>query len=339
MGYGHLKSYERVLLANLKNKNILIRCDASPAIGLGHITRCLVLANDFRDEGHNVYFAMRNYTLGITKAKENNFEVFIANEDNFNYNDWIQKIADDKKINIFIGDIRDALPIETIEELKQKNILTVAIDEPSDYRIACDLCFYPPVPQVDELDWTGFKGQIYKGFEYVILRPEFYKNYVKVNNKIPNILVMMGGTDPHNLTLKVLKQLLAKKEQLHLSVIMRKDHIDYDAIKSLSSNLRIYSDVKNMAEFLNGIDFAVITFGMSAYELLAMHIPAVHICLDDEHWKSSEMFEKNNFSMRINKKNLDNQIGLINIDMQIIRKLLPQCNVVPAILKEINNGS
>ena len=319
-------------MANSQKKNILIRCDASPTIGFGHITRCLVLANDFRDQGHKVYFAMKNHPLGIAKAKENNFDVFIASENNFYYDNWIQEIADDKKIDIFIGDIRDGLPIETIETLKQKNILTVAIDEPSEYRKACDLCFYPPVPQVDELNWEGFEGKIYKGFEYVILRPEFYKSYEKVQNIIPNLLVMMGGTDACNLTLEIVKHLLKTRTLFNLSVVIKTDHKDYNTIKSLSPHIKIFSDITNMAEFLNGIDFAVITFGMSAYELLIMKIPAVHICLDEDHWKSSEMFMKNNYATRYMSSQINN-ISYPN-DLHVIQDNIPKNIIIDTILQK-----
>ncbi len=278
------------------NKNILIRCDASKEIGLGHITRCLVLANELRDDKNRVYFAIKNYEIAIEKIKEQQFDMIVA-DDNFDYFKWIEDIIEQQKIDIFIGDVRDGFPIELISYMKNKNILTVAIDEPSEYSKECDLCFYPPHASIDK---SKYKGKVYQGLEYVILREEFYKEYEKKENDIPNILVMMGGTDAYNLSYEVVKRINESNENIEILVILNKNHQDYEKIKILDKNIHIYSDIKNMAEFLFKIDFAVITFGMSAYEMLIMNIPTVHICLNQEHYDSSNFFLVNEYATRYN---------------------------------------
>ncbi len=278
------------------NKNILIRCDASKEIGLGHITRCLVLANELRDDKNRVYFAIKNYEIAIEKIKEQQFDMIVA-DDNFDYFKWIEDIIEQQKIDIFIGDVRDGFPIELISYMKNKNILTVAIDEPSEYSKECDLCFYPPHASIDK---SKYKGKVYQGLEYVILREEFYKEYEKKKNDIPNILVMMGGTDAYNLSYEVVKRINESNENIEILVILNKNHQDYEKIKILDKNIHIYSDIKNMAEFLFKIDFAVITFGMSAYEMLIMNIPTVHICLNQEHYDSSNFFLVNEYATRYN---------------------------------------
>lgn len=278
------------------NKNILIRCDASKEIGLGHITRCLVLANGLRDDKNRVYFAIKNYEIAIEKIKEQQFDMIVA-DDNFDYFKWIEDIIEQQKIDIFIGDVRDGFPIELISYMKNKNILTVAIDEPSEYSKECDLCFYPPHASIDK---SKYKGKVYQGLEYVILREEFYKEYEKKKNDIPNILVMMGGTDAYNLSYEVVKRINESNENIEILVILNKNHQDYEKIKILDKNIHIYSDIKNMAEFLFKIDFAVITFGMSAYEMLIMNIPTVHICLNQEHYDSSNFFLVNEYATRYN---------------------------------------
>lgn len=278
------------------NKNILIRCDASKEIGLGHITRCLVLANELRDDKNRVYFAIKNYEIAIEKIKEQQFDMIVA-DDNFDYFKWIEDIIEQQKIDIFIGDVRDGFPIELISYMKNKNILTVAIDEPSEYSKECDLCFYPPHASIDK---SKYKGKVYQGLEYVILREEFYKEYEKKKNDIPNILVMMGGTDAYNLSYEVVKRINESNENIEILVILNKNHQDYEKIKILDKNIHIYSDIKNMAEFLFKIDFAVITFGISAYEMLIMNIPTVHICLNQEHYDSSNFFLVNEYATRYN---------------------------------------
>ncbi len=287
------------------NKNILFRCDASKKIGLGHITRCLVLANQFRDNGDKVFFAIKNYEIAKEKIKEENFDVLIADEKDFNYFEWIKNILEEKVINIFIGDVRDGFPVELITFMKNKSILTVAIDEPSEYAKECDFCFYPPHAKIDK---TLYKGKVYQGLEYVILRPEFYKKYEKKKNDIPNILVMMGGTDSNDLTLEVLKILEKKENNFNISVILDKRNKKYYDVVSLKEEstkcISIFSNIKNMSIFLNDIDFGIITFGMSAYELLYKNIPSLHICLNTDHSTASKFFRDNNYAESIEKKSL-----------------------------------
>ncbi len=287
--------------------NILIRCDASKEVGLGHITRCIVLANKFRDDRNRVYFAIRNYEIAIEKLKEQRFDMLIADDD-FNYFNWIEDIIEQQKIDIFIGDIRDGFPIDLIFYMKNKNILTIAIDEPSEYAKECDLCFYPPHSNIDK---SKYKGKVFQGLEYVILRDEFYKEYEKKKNIIPNILVMMGGTDAYNLTFPLIKQIDKFKEKFEISVILSVRHRDINLlnkfIKISNHKISVYNKVEGMGTFLNSIDFAISQFGTVTYEYLIKNIPAIYIYNDKEELNVYTYFINNSYAF---VNNIDN----INID-------------------------
>jgi spore coat polysaccharide biosynthesis protein SpsF len=302
----------------LQSKNILIRCDASSTIGLGHITRCIALAKQLQ-QTHSVYFAIRDFELSKKYVLNAGFEYFIINYES--YEQSLLSLLKKLDIGIFIADIRDGLETKTIQKIKNQNILTVAIDEPSDYAKECDICFYPPHAKIDK---SLYKGEVYQGLEYVMLREEFYQKYTKKHNEIPNILVMMGGTDPNLLTLKIVKQLLALKQQFNIRVILNPNHKEYDKIRNIDTKVSIFSDIENMALFLSGIDFAVVAFGTSAYELIAMQIPAIHICLDDDHWEASEYFEKNGFAKRYMMDDVNIKSEDLFIQIKCI-KMEPSC--------------
>lgn len=287
------------------SKTILIRCDGYKEIGLGHVVRCLALAKQLRDLGHKVIFATQNKNPGFEKIQEENFEIIPIDKSDFSYQPWIEQLLSQIKIDIFIGDVRDGLPREVIEYMKQKQILTVAIDEPSDYAKACDICFYPPHADIDT---SVYQGRVYQGFEYVILREEFYKPFTKIKNEIPNVLVMMGGTDAYNLTLPILKMLETNQQTFTISVVIQSSHTDKEAIKAFINKshrkIQIFSDISDMSTFLRSVDFGIITFGMSAYEFVMKHIPSVHICLNAEHIQATKYFLDNNYATSTTKEQL-----------------------------------
>ena len=335
MVYAHLKKLEVVLIP----LNILIRCDASIEIGLGHVTRCLVLAQQFKESGHHVFFAMKDYDLGIKKVKEQGFAVNIA-PTSFNYTQWLLILAKELTINIFVGDVRDGLPVDAIIQLKKQNILTVAIDEPSDYRKACDLCFYPPHAQLDKLDWIGFNGEIKQGLEYVLLRPEFYRTTPSQKNSIKKVLVMMGGTDPKRLTMQIIEN-LKQYPEIKVHSIISASHPDKNLIEK--SKTTIYFNILDMRVFLESFDYAIISFGMTAYELIALGIPSTHISLDNDHKVASEYFTKNKLANslqieNINSKDIKNNKNIIDPTLSGRPYRIAKCQIVEKILKEMINA-
>jgi UDP-2,4-diacetamido-2,4,6-trideoxy-beta-L-altropyranose hydrolase len=288
--------------------NILIRCDASKEIGLGHITRCLALASEFRNNKYKVFFAIKNSELAIEKIQKERFNIFIADENDFNYFNWIENILEKNQIDIFIGDVRDGFPVELISHMKNKNILTVAIDEPSEYSKYCDLCFYPPHVIIDK---SKYKGNVYQGLEYVVLRIEFYIKREKKKNIIPKILVMMGGTDSFNLTFPLIKQLDKFESEFEINVILSEKHQDINLlnkfIKTSKHKIKLFNKIENMAFFLDNIDFAISQFGTVIYEYLIKNIPAIYIYNDKEELNVYTYFINNSYAF---VNNIDN----INID-------------------------
>lgn len=277
--------------------SVLIRCDASYSQGFGHLVRCLALADELK--GHHectVTFAMREDAQGVMMASAHGYHVVTAAESNVSeeYNSWIQRVCQDYQIEVVVLDIRDTLPCETVRELRQAGILMVAIDDPSERRLEVDLVFYPPVPQVQKMDWSSFSGERYVGWEWVILRPEFAQSIEKIKNQKPVILVTMGGSDPAGITFTVLDALAGVKEPCDVLVIVGPGFRNMERLElrktQLPHFLEIHSHVGAMHELMARADMAIVSFGVTAYELAAMGVPAVYLCLTQDHARSASFF-------------------------------------------------
>jgi len=287
---------------------ILFRCDGSHEIGFGHIVRCIALADELRDKhGSGVVFAVLYDNKAMEMILNHGYKVETANprEDQFDYGDWFNCIVKKNHPCALILDIRDDLPPNIVSNLRKKGILVVTIDDPTDRRLLADLAFYPPVPQVEKMDWHGFTGQRFIGWEWVILRREFSHNdenlYKRIKatkkTKIHNILVTMGGSDPKGMTLKTMEALKVIDGQFEVTIILGPGFAHRDSLNEILGNFphihRIFENVLNIGDIMAEADLAVASFGVTAYELAAMGVPAIHLCLTQDHCKSSSVFQKN----------------------------------------------
>jgi spore coat polysaccharide biosynthesis protein SpsF len=311
-------------------KNILFRCDGSVGVGMGHVVRCLALADELQENHRcNIHFAMRKSELGINKVKES-YPVLEPNEKAFDYANWLKDCVKKTNAHILTLDVRDGLTRQDLKQIKKKTgIKVVDIDDPEDKRLEADLAFYPPIPQVKQIDWTGFTGKFFVGWEWVILRKEFSQapclprgilaqwNMKSIPSerrpfhwgsklqapssvhlapcpKIPRILVTMGGSDPQSLTLKAVKALEILDEDFEAVVVLgtgfqHKKQLN-NLLPACKHRFDVRENVQNMVELMAQSDLAVASFGVTAYELAAIGVPAIYLCLTEDHAESASAF-------------------------------------------------
>jgi len=293
-----------------RGHSILFRCDGSQEIGLGHVVRCLALADELH-QTHNcqVAFAMRQSLLGASMVRERGYPVW-EQRDGMETEQirWLRKVVSVSAAQVLVLDVRDDLPREAVQKLRDSGILIVTLDDPSERRLAADLAFYPPVPQVQKMDWTGFSGQLFVGWEWVVLRQEFAKQPPRALREHPLVLVTMGGSDPAGLTLMAVKALELIDEDFDSIVLLGPGFCHKTELEVLLAKMRRQFDVRLNVQDIPGLmaqaDLAVASFGVTVYELAVMGVPAIHLCLTQDHEESAEVFAEADIAMNLGQHRL-----------------------------------
>lgn len=278
---------------------ILIRCDGSSHVGMGHVVRCLALADELRARHRcTVAFAMRTGPAGYDKIQKRNYSVFCSEETRgpFDYSAWLLDIIDTFRPNAFIMDVRDDLPVSVVGKIRQRKILIVTLDDASERRLSADMVFSPPVPQLRWMHWTRFSGTRYCGWEWILLRPEFSQQNERRVHDTPEILVTMGGSDPQGMTQTAIMALHQIADRLNVTVVIGSAFVHErtleDQLQGFRHRCRVIKDAANMAEIMQQSDIAIASFGITAYELVATRVPSILLCLTDDHAESASSMAK-----------------------------------------------
>jgi spore coat polysaccharide biosynthesis protein SpsF len=278
--------------------NILIRTDGSVEIGNGHMIRMIALADELILRNFNIIFLIKKDYFWIKQLKKK-YKVIKCDENNLK----LFQILNKGDITHFIYDTRNDLVKSDFLKIRKlnKNLKIVVNDSPEEIRKHCDIFLSPPIAQIKDWDWTGFNGKIYSDWEYVMLRKEFHQiNTKKESNKV---LLSFGSTDPLFITEKVLDLLCKADNKLKQFEFILIVGPQFDRIKKIKSsnsfkilNIEIIKSPSNIEKLFNSVSFAIISFGVTAYELSLLKVPFMSISISDDHEKSSNLFVKNNLS-------------------------------------------
>lgn len=279
-------------ITNLPSVEILVRCDGSPQLGLGHIVRCLALATELRDTFNmRLGFLTLNNDIGAEIIEQHCFPCFIKPIE-LDEAEWIDALIREIAPKAIILDVRTQLAASALQLWRDAGITVAVIDDPSDRRKAADLAFYPPVPQLDDVDWHGFTGEAFVGWDYILLKKAFSLPLPRPKNRMPVLLVTMGGSDPGGLTLLALNALRQLDQEFCAKVVLGKAFLHNEALDrmlpELSDNFEILRNVTEMPSLMAGCDLAIAAFGGTAYELAALKVPSILLGYTTDHARSAE---------------------------------------------------
>ncbi len=275
----------------------VLRCDASSELGMGHLVRCEALAEELIcRHGCEVRFALRGSDAAAAYvAKRGHAVIRMPDELDRSASALVEAVRQ-TRADAVVLDVCDPFPVACLPSLHSQGVLLAAIDDESELRLAMALIFSPPMPQIQALSWPGFIGTRHVGWEWVPLRREFAQAQHCAPEGEGSLLVCMGGADPAGLTLQALRALERLDEPDAITVVVGDLFTRGQERRGLCARSRhviaVQERVTEMAALMRGSRLALGSFGVLAYELAALGIPALHVSLTPDHALCAARFEE-----------------------------------------------
>ncbi len=281
---------------NLKRKNIVFVVKGNKEFGLGHVYNTLIIANDMTN--HNLTFLVdKDSQLAYEKIKSKFFNVYIQDNDNI--------VKDIVALNpdVVINDKLDNL-YQYIDELKQHDIVVINIEDKGDGAKLADMVINAIYSSKE------FLPKHYFGPEYYIVRDEFLLTNAKeeIRNNIENILITFGGTDPNNLTLKVVESLYdyCLLNNIEIHVVAGLGYNMYETL-SVYSNLHVHRNVTQISKHMLKADVVFSAMGRTLYEIASLGIPSILMAQNERELTHTFGYGQNGFVNLGLFKNIDNK--------------------------------
>lgn len=268
----------------------MIRCDGGGKFGYGHVKRMVALARALRDrEGLGVLFALNGTEDAAAPIRRAGFEVAMLHGASD-----LETLVDANSPDILLLDGRDGPTRTELEKLKRGVAVTAVIDDGHERRKAADLAYYPPVPGAKALDWSGANTLARIGWEWSLLGLNINAVPTRAPASRPTVLVAMGGSDPHGLTLRMGKALSGLEPSLRIRFVIGTGMKDGPQVArglvALRSNYETIEGADDLSTEYASADLALCAFGVTAYELATLGVPAVYLGLTDDHAASASAF-------------------------------------------------
>ena len=274
--------------------DVIIRCDASATLGLGHLTRAVALAVALqREHGVSVELLITDEpsARAAIDAATSTAAVTVRRAPPADVDRVLAESLESARALIL--DHRGSLDDEIMSSARRRGQLIATLDDPSPRRRLAQLAFYPPMPQVRRLDWNGFDGELYVGWEWVVLRHDLSAVRAPARRDVPRVLMTFGGSDPADVSSLAFD--VMQRAPLQWAPRLVLGGANPRAVELMTQGqarqLPVMHAPSDYATLMAESDIAVVAFGVSAYELAACRIPALYVCLTADHLESATAFE------------------------------------------------
>lgn len=271
--------------------SLLIRADASPRMGTGHVMRCLSLAQGWRRAGGAALFALAESTPALQqRLQTDEFEILRVESVAGSAGDAQQSIqlARQHRAERFVADGYQ-FDFGYQRAIKEAGLRLLFFD---DYGHAGDYCADWVLNQNLGADAAFYARReahtrLLLGPRYALLRDEFltWRNWHRTIPAVArHVLVTLGGADPDNVTGRILGALKLLAD-IEVVVLVGGSNPHLHALRSSvsdgSSRIRLVVNASNMPELMAWADVAIAAGGTTTWELAFMGLPSLTLVLAD----------------------------------------------------------
>ena len=284
--------------------NIIFRVDSGNLLGTGHVFRCLNIANII--ENANIEFICKDFSNNSSYVIQKKYKIHLikpskSSNVNLNINSWLgdTQLDDAKKtIEIIKNKKIDWLFIDhyNIHKEWEDNIRPYVkkifvIDDYTNRPHNCDVLLNQQIENDKSFLYKNLlpsNCQLLLGVKYILLKQEYINSSEKREpiKKLKRINIFMGGGDPSNETLKIMKicNNLNKKLRsiLKFDVIVGSSNKNKELIEEYcqdKNEFTFYYNINYMEKVLAQADLAIGAGGGTSYERCIMKVPTLVICI------------------------------------------------------------
>lgn len=289
----------------------VFRTDASVDIGIGHVMRCLTLADALRAQGARCSFVCRlvpGHQIDTITARGFPVTALPAvaptpgTDGGLAHATWLAGDWQDdaqRMVAALGGSVIDLLVVDHYAldarweaALRPHTRLLLAIDDLADRHHAADLLLDQNLGRqaADYTPWLGPAATLLTGPRYALLRPEFQawrdrSLARRATAPVRRLLVTMGGIDQHNLTSGVLRALAACNlpAALAVDVVLGSAAPWLDDVRQCCARApwpgRLHIDHRDMAALMAACDLAIGAAGATSWERCCLGLPTLMVAI------------------------------------------------------------
>ena len=258
-----------------KQFKAIIRADGNSQIGMGHIVRTSVLADELSQNMDIIYVVLEDSDKGIEFLKQKGYRVEVVDREN------IYRVFNTLKADLIITD-HYGINQEYIQKVRELFPVVAYISDYSNQPLEADFIINQNF-MAEQLQYkTNINCKKLLGSQFAMLREEFRNaSPIEINDTIMDIFVTVGGGDPNNWMQYILNQLRLDRYRYHVIIGPGFSHQKalYKAFKE-NKNVIFYENAK-LCNIMQKCDLAISTCGSTLYELGSLGIPTIGVSLAD----------------------------------------------------------
>lgn len=277
---------------------VLLRADAGPEQGTGHVMRCLTLAEGLASRGHFVELmgsitgapwlesVIASSGIVVHKCSPDSLELepIVALEA-----DWV--VVDSYNI--------EASLISRLNEA----VKCLAIVDGDSRGITASLYLDQNVGAEERIWPAAVREKLLAGHQYCLVRDAVLQHRRPRRGVTGDLAVVafMGGTDPQSAILPVAESLAGSALPFDLTVICP-PALTSAVVSAVAQRpgVKVLGPTSHLPEVLGGADLVVSAAGTSAWDICTMGIPAVFVAVVDNQFASLQQATAREVSLGVN---------------------------------------
>ncbi len=289
--------------------NIIFRADANYNIGIGHIMRCLSIADSCSAKDFCVKFITAGHDAEFL-IKNRGHEVEVLSSDYSQMDDELNLWSNTNHPDIIVIDSYFVTSSYFLKVKKTYKCPIVYIDDLYSHPYPVDILINYNAYGL-ELDYDKLYSSAGVKCPQLILGPAFaplrqmFKGLQqkKQKDKIEHILISTGGSDEFHLALTFVETVL-KQDSLNYTYhillgALNRDKQEIRAKISNNKDIVLHENVSDMKTLIQSMDIVVSAAGSTLYEICACGVPLITYILAENQIPGAQAFDKLGLALNV----------------------------------------